>query len=68
MILPTEQPAAWANMIQNFLADEDQLQQTALLARQRILTHFTFESRMQRMMRVYDKLGLKSALPKQKAA
>ncbi|HAI13916.1 MAG TPA: hypothetical protein DCM28_19590 [Phycisphaerales bacterium] len=56
LILPTEQPVAWVGMIQNYLANENQLQQTALQARQRIYTHFTFESRMQRMMRVYDKL------------
>lgn len=55
MILPTQQPTAWPNMIQNMLADPEQMDQTARLAKQRIMTHFTFESRMQRMMRVYDK-------------
>lgn len=68
LILPTEQPAAWAGMIETYLADQALLQQTALLARQRILTHFTFESRMQRMMRVYDKLGLSQQAAHRKAA
>ena len=57
LILPAEQPITWAGMIENHLDNDKRLQQTALQARQRIHTHFTFESRMRRMMRVYDKLG-----------
>lgn len=68
LILPTEQPVTWAGMIEQFLSNETQLQQTALLAHQRILTHFTFESRMQRMMRVYDKLGLSKQTNQRAAA
>jgi glycosyltransferase involved in cell wall biosynthesis len=68
IILPTEQPASWANLIQNMLDCPNLMQQTALRAKQRILTHFTFESRMQRMMRVYDKLGLAGARKMRQAA
>ncbi len=56
VILPTEQPDQWPAMIQSQMADVSLCHQKVQQARQRIETHFTFASRMTRMMQVYDRL------------
>ncbi|WP_428389449.1 glycosyltransferase family 4 protein [Mucisphaera sp.] len=46
----------WIQPIANLLEDDNARQQLALAGRQRIENHFTFDQRMQKVIRIYDHL------------
>lgn len=55
-VLLEQSPEAWPALLTELLEDEPRRQALATTARQRIETHFTFETRMQRVMEIYDRV------------